>query len=77
MTFTEAIHIDVLSQTKKGIGQQMRDASFSLAHATYAAGGKFKQRLQNKVQQARIRVRVSQVCSGACGRLLPVHFSTL
>ena len=50
-----------LSQTKKGIGQQMRDASFSLAQATYAAGGKFKTRLQNKIQQARIRVRVSQV----------------
>jgi len=57
-------------KTKKGIGQQMRDASFSLAHATYAAGGKFKKRLHNKVQQARIRVRVSQ--DNVAGVRLPI-----
>lgn len=57
-------------KTKKGIGQEMRDASFSLAKATWAADSRFKYQLKGRIQDAKIRVRVSQ--ENVAGVRLPV-----
>eukprot|EP00750_Incisomonas_marina_P004981 INCI13535.1.p2 GENE.INCI13535.1~~INCI13535.1.p2 ORF type:complete len:254 (-),score=65.90 INCI13535.1:91-852(-) len=56
--------------TKSTMGDEMKEASFSLAEAVWAADSKFKYKLIDKPMDARIRVRVQN--DNVAGVRLPV-----
>jgi hypothetical protein len=56
--------------TKSSMGDEMKEASFALAEAVWAADSKFKYKLIDKPMDARIRVRVQN--DNVAGVRLPV-----